>query len=162
MLWGIGVPRCPTTLAGDIVQGHTSHAEPLCTLCFSATVCARKNAYRNLQVCVLETTFLFQWTSVKTSLFVYDAEMIHWVWDQEKDTYKKALAASFTIQIISRILEKIPFLQHIHWCDPFTPVDFNPYHCSQSQSPVTWGKSMMIKSSMCRVSEMATLWGVIL
>lgn len=45
MLWGIGVPRCPTTLAGDVVQGHTSHADPLCTLCFSATVCARKNAY---------------------------------------------------------------------------------------------------------------------
>lgn len=141
----------------------THHMQSLCVLYASQQLCVQeKMLIWNLQVCVLETTFLFQWTSVKTSLFVYDAEMIHWVWDQEKDTYKKALAASFTIQIISRILEKIPFLQHIHWCDPFTPVDFNPYHCSQSQSPVTWGKSMMIKSSMCRVSEMATLWGVIL
>lgn len=103
----------------------------------------------------------------KQHLFVYDAEVIHCVWNQEKGTSKKAFAISFTIQIISRILEKIPFLCRINQCDLFSRVDLNPYHFSQSLSPIRLipsrgEKAVMIQSSMCKVNEMTTLWGVLL
>lgn len=141
MLWGISVPTCPITLTGDVVQGHTSHAEPLCTLCFSATVCVRKNAY-------LEFASMCFGNHVSLSVDICQNKLVC-LWCRSdslsmgpgKGHIQKSICNIFYSSNHFKDSWKDPILMSYNWCDPFSLVDLNPYHCSQFQSPVTWGES---------------------